>query len=323
MKLARRAGATSQIFQIFIRDSTSTTGAGLTGLTNASAGLSAYFHRDTDSTATAISLVSMTAGTFTSSGFVEIDSTHMPGWYQFCPPNTALATGASSAAIHLKGATNMVPLPIEVDLDTQVDVYNWQGHAVSVDGSNYPNVGVFDWAGHAVTVDANNVPQIAVLDWNGVAVGALPTHFSSLAIDAGGLVTYNNTAPPTTGSIAAAVMTDTTDTIGAAVVAINGHISGNVCLAGSAPSWYAAPSSPTSGAVVVGSTASAVIVSGLPSGMNYAGQKLYHLGTGEVRTIASQTYGSPNYTLTLGVGTGESGPFSATPTTGDTVIPVP
>lgn len=131
MKLARKVGATSEIWQIFIRDSSSTTGAGLTGLTNASSGLTAYYHRDTDTTATAISLVTMTVGTFTSSGFKEIDATNMPGWYQFCPPNAALATGAKSCAFHLKGATNMAPLPIEVDLDAQVDVTNVADGAIN------------------------------------------------------------------------------------------------------------------------------------------------------------------------------------------------
>src|ERR1700758_1260226 len=116
MKLTVLAGATSQIWQIFIADSSSTTGAGLTGLVNNSSGLTAYYHRDTDTTATAISLVTMTVGTFTSSGFKEIDSTNMPGWYQFCPPNAALASGAKSCGFHLKGATNMAALPIEVQL---------------------------------------------------------------------------------------------------------------------------------------------------------------------------------------------------------------
>src|SRR5882757_5474417 len=116
MKLNIFAGATSQIFQIFIADSSSTIGAGLTGLTNASSGLTAYYHRDTDTTATAISLVTMTVGTFTSSGFKEIDATNMPGHYQFCPPNAAIASGAASCMFHLKGATNMAPLPIEVQL---------------------------------------------------------------------------------------------------------------------------------------------------------------------------------------------------------------
>lgn len=116
MKLQKLAGATSEIWEIFIRDSSSTTGGGLTGLTNASGSLTAYYHRNTDTTATAISLVTMTVGTFTSSGFKEIDATNMPGWYQFCPPNAALAAGAKSCSFHLKGAANMAPLPIEVQL---------------------------------------------------------------------------------------------------------------------------------------------------------------------------------------------------------------
>lgn len=131
MKVIRRPGSTSNILQIFIRDSSSTTGAGLTGLAFNSASLTAYFHRNTDTTATAISLVTMTVGSFTSSGFKEIDSTNMPGWYQFCPPDASTAIGATSVVFHLKGATNMAPLPIEVDLDSQVDVYTWQGTAVA------------------------------------------------------------------------------------------------------------------------------------------------------------------------------------------------
>jgi hypothetical protein len=114
MKVIRTKGSTSNIEQIFIADSSSTTGAGLTGLTNATSGLTAYYHRKADTTATAISLVTMTVGTFTSSGFKEIDSTNMPGWYQFCPPDACYATG--DCAIHLKGATNMAPLPIEIQL---------------------------------------------------------------------------------------------------------------------------------------------------------------------------------------------------------------
>lgn len=141
MKIARKPGATSQILQVFIQDSSSTTGAGLTGLVYNSSGLTAYYHRDTDTTATAISLVTMTVGTYTSGGFKEIDATNMPGWYQFCPPNAVFASGASSAGIHLKGATNMAPLPIEVDLGTQVDVEVWNGTAVATPANaGYPIV---------------------------------------------------------------------------------------------------------------------------------------------------------------------------------------
>ena len=158
MKLLRKVGATSQIFQIFIRDSSSTTGAGLTGLTNASSGLTAYYHGDTDTTATAITLVTMTVGTFTSSGFKEIDATNMPGWYQFCPPNAALDSGVS-VAFHLKGATNMAPLPIEVDLDGQVDITSILGTAISTPAT----AGILDVNTLSVggtTQTAGNIPAM-------------------------------------------------------------------------------------------------------------------------------------------------------------------
>src|SRR6266576_3202933 len=116
MKLIKALGATSEIWQVFIMDSSSSTGAGLAGLVYNSASLTAYYHRDTDTTATAITLATMTVGTFTSSGFKEIDATNMPGWYQFCPPNAALASGAKSCGFHLKGAANMAPIPIECQL---------------------------------------------------------------------------------------------------------------------------------------------------------------------------------------------------------------
>jgi|SRR5215471_2912465 len=116
-KVELLAGTTSYIAQVFFLDTSKTDGSGLTGLTNSTTNLVCYYHRDTDTTATQISLVTMTVGTFTSSGFKEIDATNMPGWYQFCPPNTALASGAKSVAIHFSGAvTNMAKLPLEIEL---------------------------------------------------------------------------------------------------------------------------------------------------------------------------------------------------------------
>lgn len=129
MKLSRKAGATSEIWQVFIADSSSTTGAGLTGLLFNSGSLTAYYHRDTDTTATAMTLVDMTVGTFTSLGFKEVNATNLPGVYQFCPPNAAIAAGAKSCIFMLNGAANMAPLPIEVDLFSQVDVVSIAGTA--------------------------------------------------------------------------------------------------------------------------------------------------------------------------------------------------
>ncbi len=177
MKVIRKAGATSNIFQIFIADSSSTTGAGLTALTSGSSGLTAYYHRDTDTTATVISLTTMTLGTFTSSGFLKIDDTNMPGWYQFCPPDAAMAAGAKSVAFHLKGATNMAPLPIEVDLDAQVDVTFWNGTVVAspatagipdVNAKNINNV-----ATTSVTTINANLGQTQPVNFTGTGASAL------------------------------------------------------------------------------------------------------------------------------------------------------
>lgn len=116
MKLIKAKNVTSVILEIFIQDSSSTTGAGLAGLTNASGGLTCYYHRNTAVGAVAVALVTMTVGAFTSSGFKEIDATNMPGFYQLCLPDAAFASGADSVTAMLKGAANMAQLPIEIQL---------------------------------------------------------------------------------------------------------------------------------------------------------------------------------------------------------------
>jgi hypothetical protein len=104
-------GATShddaQIIEVMLRDST--TGMGKTALTYS--GVTAYFCRQGDAAATAITLCTMTAGTYTNQGaagtgggFVNLDNTNMPGVYQLCLPDAALATGANSVTVHIKGS---------------------------------------------------------------------------------------------------------------------------------------------------------------------------------------------------------------------------
>lgn len=115
-KLSIKAGATSVSINIFIADSSSTTGAGLTGLVFNSSSLVAYYALPA-AAAVAITLATLAAVTsaYSSGGFKEIDATNMPGWYRFDIPNAALASGRF-VAVHLKGATNMAPLPLEIEL---------------------------------------------------------------------------------------------------------------------------------------------------------------------------------------------------------------
>ena len=79
MKLKR--GSTSVRRKIFIADSSSTVGAGLTGLVYNSASLVCYYIADDLSNEVAVTLATATLGTWTSGGFVEVDATNMPGWY--------------------------------------------------------------------------------------------------------------------------------------------------------------------------------------------------------------------------------------------------
>lgn len=109
-------GATSQQLDVFIRDSSSTVGAGLTGLVFNSGSLVASYHRP-GAARTAITLATQTVtGAYSSGGFVEIDATNMPGFYRLDVPDAAFATGVDRVTLLLRGATNMEPCAIEVQL---------------------------------------------------------------------------------------------------------------------------------------------------------------------------------------------------------------
>lgn len=116
MKKIIKAGATSQTVDVFIQDSTSTTGAGKTGLAYNTAGLKAYYRKGATGSATAITLATQTVGgAYSSGGFVEIDATNMPGLYRLDVPNAAIDT-AGSVSLMLSGATGMAPLPLELQV---------------------------------------------------------------------------------------------------------------------------------------------------------------------------------------------------------------
>lgn len=119
----RVVASVSNVFEVFLQNSASTTGAGLTGLVFNSASLTAYYKRDDGTAAVAITLANITTfGTFANNGFREIDATNMPGLYEFDPPNAAFNSGAKAVVFMLKGATNLAPGLLEIALkavDTQ------------------------------------------------------------------------------------------------------------------------------------------------------------------------------------------------------------
>jgi hypothetical protein len=114
MKIKR--GSTSVRRLIFIADTSQTNGAGLANLVFNSSGLVAYYIAGDLNNEVQVTLVSATLGTFTSGGFVAVDNTNMPGWYEIGIPDAAL-DGGNEVAIQLRGATNMAPVNIYIELD--------------------------------------------------------------------------------------------------------------------------------------------------------------------------------------------------------------
>lgn len=116
MKLSLKAGTTSKDVNILIQDSSVSTGAGKNGIAYNTSGLTAYYHRQGANAAVAITLATKTLGTWASGGFVEVDSSHMPGLYELGIPDAALAAGATWVVIMLLGVANMAPVTLEIEL---------------------------------------------------------------------------------------------------------------------------------------------------------------------------------------------------------------
>ncbi len=206
MKLDILEGTTSRIIDVFIQDSSSAVGAGLTGLVFNSGSLTAFYYlNDAPTGATAITLVTMTIGTFASSGFIEVDAADMPGVYSLGVPNAAL-TGADSVIIYLKGATNMAPVVLEIQL-TNYDPYD----VVRMVMTALPNVAAGSAGGVATDTDSNGAVRIV----DGTGAREINTNVGAVALV--DLVTTTTTVTDDVGITSTAVnliwdeaMTETT-----------------------------------------------------------------------------------------------------------------
>ena len=121
MKTFIQKGISSYITEIFIQDSSSTTGAGLKGLQVGSAGLVVGYMRPgatafTVATPVAIATLGTFAGTATASAFTAVDATNAPGLYEFHFPNNALTSTANACVMMLQGANNLAPVVMEIEL---------------------------------------------------------------------------------------------------------------------------------------------------------------------------------------------------------------
>jgi len=118
-------GQASNIDYVFIQDSSSTTGAGLTGITSGSSGLAGrYIYPGGTSVALTFETIT-TLGTYqapTSNAYLrikELDATNHPGVYEIHYHNDwfSTANARKAAILTIKGVTNMAQLNHKVTID--------------------------------------------------------------------------------------------------------------------------------------------------------------------------------------------------------------
>jgi hypothetical protein len=119
MRRKIKAGLTSLSLPVIVYDTTSTTGGGLSGLTHTTSGLILEYRRQGQSSWTQLGvgtgLVSKTLGSYVSGGIVASGS--RVGRYEIDIPDAAIAAGARMVEVCLRGAANMHPVDIEIELD--------------------------------------------------------------------------------------------------------------------------------------------------------------------------------------------------------------
>lgn len=234
-KFTFKKGATSQTVYFRVFDSSSTTGGSLTGLVFNTANLVCYYVRVLGS-ATSITLATQTVtGAYSSGGFVQVDATNMPGIYRLDLPDAVLATGVDRATVLCKGATNMVPVQVDVELvayDPQAATNlglsglptanpGANGGLPTTDANNAVKVqtgtganqldvtsgriksDLSHWNGTAVaTPDTAGFPKVTIKD--GTGTGEIDTTSGKVAISNGGITPA---AFSTTGTISAEAAT--------------------------------------------------------------------------------------------------------------------
>lgn len=125
MKLARNVGVASQVLDIFVQDATVSTGAGLANVIGSSVSFS-WWHEGQASVSTGTASTAGSMGVYSTSAWVQVSSSQALGWYQFGAPDGVFAAGGS-AKLHFYGAPSMAPVPVEIDLNAQVNVTDIQG----------------------------------------------------------------------------------------------------------------------------------------------------------------------------------------------------
>lgn len=195
MLLSAKHSATSVILRVKLLDSGVTTGAGLTGLTEASSGLKISTIADTESAATSYTSAGSTIESITTLGtyaaptatkcrFKEVSSSNHPGVYEIHLANARFSVAsARSLLVSVSGATNLAQCDFVVQLnsadDHPVNVAQWLGSAPNALVSSRVDVSVGAVASGAIgsaafAAGAINAAAIAddAIDAGSIATGA-------------------------------------------------------------------------------------------------------------------------------------------------------
>jgi len=159
-KLAIKPGSTSVTLYVFVQNSASGVGEGKSGLVHNSSGLNCYYVR-TRSDNSAITLANLVAvnSAWSSGGFKEVSEVNMPGVYRLDLPDAVCAAGARSAVVMLKGAADMAPVVLEIDLSNDANVENWKGAAAqAMTGDAFARLGAP--SGASVSADIASIDPL-------------------------------------------------------------------------------------------------------------------------------------------------------------------
>jgi hypothetical protein len=111
-------GSTSQTVDIMIFDSSSTVGAGLSGIAYNTTGFKdgIYYRKGALGTPTKITLATLaTVGTaWASGGFIEVDATNQKGIYRLDLPDVVVDTSCV-VTLYWAGGTNVAPSSMRID----------------------------------------------------------------------------------------------------------------------------------------------------------------------------------------------------------------
>jgi hypothetical protein len=199
------AGSTSQTVRFFIQDTSVTTGAGLTGLTHSTSGLTCYYSKGIGA-ATSITLASQTAtGAYASGGFCAVDGTNMPGLYRLDLPDVVVDTEAE-VIVMLRGAANMAPVAIRITakkLQTNaVTVADKTGYSLTQSfPANFATLGI-NSSGHVsrVTLVDTTTVNTDMRGTDGAALASAWTATRAAYLDSVLLAANSNRTVQVTGS---------------------------------------------------------------------------------------------------------------------------